>query len=223
MSRRGVVVGVVVVLVLAGGAVAVDALARDRVEQRIATEVAAGFELGEVPDVEISGTTFLPQVLGGSVSHVRVSADAATIGDLPMEDVVVSLEGVSAREPYVADVVDFSGLVPLEAAQATLPDELVLRIDGGAVHVSASVLGLPLEVAATPVADGRAVVARVDSLTLAGVTVQVSELPPAVAAAIEEIRVPVDGLPEGMILTAVEATPAGLQVTATGTEISLTR
>jgi len=217
-----VVIGVVVVAVLAGGAVAVDAVARDRVEAQIAAEVAAGFGLESEPDVEIAGTTFLPQVLGGSVETVRVSADAATIGTLPMEEVTVTLTGVSAREPYVADAVDFTGLVPLAAAQEQVPEELELRIEDGAVLVGASVLGLPLEVTATPVADGRAVVARVDALSLGGLTVQVTDLPESVAQTIDGIRVPIDGLPESMTLTSVTATEAGFQVEATGTEVALT-
>jgi len=216
------VVGVVVVAVLAGGAVAVDAVARDRVEERIAAEVAEGFGLDAEPDVEIAGTAFLPQVLGGTVGDVRVSADAATLGTLPMEDVVVRLTGVSAREPYVARAVDLAGLVPLAAAQDQVPGELELRIEDGAVLVGASVLGLPLEVTATPVADGRAVVARVDALSLGGLSVQVTDLPASIARAIGEIRVPVDGLPASMTLTAVTAAPEGFHVTATGTDVALT-
>ncbi len=216
------VAGVVTVLILGAGAVVVDTVARDRVEARIAEEVAREFGLGSRPEVAISGTTFLPQVFGGSVESVRVAADAATLGVLPMEDVVVELGGVSAREPYSADVVDFSGVIPLESVRDLNDSALEISIEDGALVVGAVVLGLPLEVGVTPVADGRAVVARVETLSLAGVTVQVADLPESVAQAIGRVRVPIDALPEGMSLTSVTVLDEGFHVTARGTAIPLT-
>ncbi|MDQ2624773.1 MAG: DUF2993 domain-containing protein [Actinomycetota bacterium] len=209
------------VLILAGGAVAVDAIARDRVEARVAEEVAASFGLDSRPDVEISGTAFLPQVLGGSVERVVLSADAATLGTLPMEDVVVTLSGVSPREPFVADVVDFEGVVPLSAVQELNSTEIDIRIQDGAVVVGGAVLGVPLEAHVTPVADGRAVVARLDTVTLAGLSVAVADLPASVAQAIGGVRVPIDALPEGLTLTHVTVGLTGFHVEASGTKVAL--
>jgi len=217
-----VVAGVVTVLILGAGAVAVDMIARDRVEARIADEVAREFGLESRPEVEISGTTFLPQVFGGSVERVRLAADAATLGELPMEDVVVELSGVSAREPYSADVIDFSGVVPLDSVRDINDSALDISIEDGAVVVGAVVLGLPLEAGVVPVADGRAVVARVETLSLAGVTVRVADLPESVVQAIGAVRVPIDALPEGMALTSVTVLDEGFHVTARGTSIPLT-
>jgi len=222
VSRRGVWTSVVVVLILAGGAVAVDLLARDRVEARIAEEVASSFETGSRPEVEISGTAFLPQVIGGKVDRVRVSADAAKVGELPMEDVVLELSGVSPSEPYRADRVDFEGLVPLASAQGVAPEGIELRLEESAVVMVTEVLGLELQAAARPIADGRAVVAQVETLSLAGVTVEVADLPAAVAEALSEVRIPIDGLPEGMELSSVTVVDAGFAVSARGENLAVT-
>lgn len=221
MSRRGVVAGVVTVLILAGGAVAADAIARDRVEDRIAEEVALELGIDSLPGVTVAGTAFLPQVVGGSIGHVRVEADAATLDSLPMVDLVLELEDVSASEPYIAGIASFTGVVPLEAVRELNDAELDIAIEDGIVVVSAELLGFPVEAVVTPVADGRDVVARVDSLRLAGVEVELTELSESLATELTEVRVPIDGLPEGMELTEVTVIDEGFHVSARGTGIAL--
>jgi len=216
-----VVAGVVTVLVLAGGAVAADVIARGRVEERIAEEVAREFALEARPDVIVGGAAFLPQVAGGSIGHVRVEADAATLDSLPMVDLVLELEGVSASEPYTAELAEFTGVVPLDAVRELNDAELDIAIEDGAVVVSAELLGFPVEAIVTPVADGRAVVANLDSLRLAGITVELEELSGQLAEALSAVRVPIDGLPEGMELTEVIVVDDGFFVAARGTDITL--
>ena len=221
MSRRGAVAGVVTVVILAGGAVAVDVIARDRAEERIAEEVAIELGLEDSPEVTVGGTVFLPQVAGGSISHVRVEAESATLASLPMVDLVLELEGVSASEPYTAELADFTGIVPLDAVRELNDAELDISIEDGAVVVGAELLGFPVEATVTPVADGRAVVATVESLRLAGITVELSELSESLAQSLTEIRVPIDGLPEGMELTEVIVVDDGFFVTARGADVTL--
>lgn len=221
MSRRGAVAGVVTVVILAGGAVAVDAIARDRAEERIAEEVAIELGLEDSPEVTVGGMVFLPQVAGGSISHVRVEAESATLASLPMVDLVLELEGVSASEPYTAELADFTGIVPLDAVRELNDAELDISIEDGAVVVGAELLGFPVEATVTPVADGRAVVATVESLRLAGITVELSELSESLAQSLTEIRVPIDGLPEGMELTEVIVVDDGFFVTARGADVTL--
>jgi len=221
VSRRGAVAGVVTVVILAGGAVAVDVIARDRAEERIAEEVAIELGLEDSPEVTVGGTVFLPQVAGGSISHVRVEAESATLASLPMVDLVLELEGVSASEPYTAELADFTGIVPLDAVRELNDAELDISIEDGAVVVGAELLGFPVEATVTPVADGRAVVATVESLRLAGITVELSELSESLAQSLTEIRVPIDGLPEGMELTKVIVVDDGFFVTARGADVTL--
>lgn len=221
MSRRGAVAGVVTVVILAGGAVAVDVIARDRAEERIAEEVAIELGLEDSPEVTVGGTVFLPQVAGGSISHVRVEAESATLASLPMVDLVLELEGVSASEPYTAELADFTGIVPLDAVRELNDAELDISIEDGAVVVGAELLGFPVEAIVTPVADGRAVVATVESLRLAGITVELSELSESLAQSLTEVRVPIDGLPEGMELTEVIVVDDGFFVTARGADVTL--
>ena len=211
----------VVLLGLAGVGVAADFIVRDVVEERVAEQLAAQFGVASPPLVEISGTVFLPQVVKGSLDRVRFSADDATVGELPMEDVVVDLADVGTSEPYVAQSVSFTGFVPLAAARDLAPEGLELRIEDGAVVVVTEVLGLTLEAVATAVADGRDVIAQVAELRLAGVSVGVEELPESVGEAISAVRIPVDGLPEGMELSEVTVEGEGFAVTAVGEQVAL--
>ena len=209
------------VLVLVGGAVLADAVTRARVEERIAAEAVAGFGLSQRTRVEIAGTVFLPQVLAGSLQRVDVAAAEAVVGAVPMTDVAVSLRELSPSEPYTAGAVDFEGFVPLTAAQALAPEGVEVSLEDGRVVVSAQVLGLALKTVGTPVAESREVVARVESLRLGGVEVTLEDLPGAVAEAVREVRIPVDGLPQGMALTGVRVEAEGFRVTATGVDVVL--
>lgn len=220
MARRVIWI-LVVVVVLAGGAVIADGVVRGETESRIAADTAAAFDLDAEPDVEILGTMFLPQLAGGTISKVRLRAAEATVGDLPLRDVVVDLEDVDVAEPHSTRQVRFTGLVPRDAVPSLGEVDGDLALADGQVVLEAELLGLPLLVRATPVPDGRAVIVRLDSLEIAGLEVPAEELPAPIAAALERFRIEVDALPEGMVLDSVTVVDDGFDIVASGTDIVL--
>lgn len=212
---RRVVWFLVVVVLLAGGAVAADVLVRGQTEDRIAQQTAETFDLAEQPEVTIPGMTFLPQLAGGTIAVVELRAAEATVGDVPLRDVVVELRDVDVAEPHTTREVTFRGLVPLEALTAEL------ELSEGFVVVRSEVLGMPLTVRATPEADGRAVVVRLDSVEVGGIVVPASELPAGLVDVLENFRVEVDALPERMVLDDVTVVEGGFLITASGTDVAL--
>lgn len=218
---RRVIWFLVVVVVLAGAAVIADTFVRGETEELIAAQTAAAFDLDRPPDVEISGVAFLPQLAGGTVGEVRLHAAEATIGDMPLRDVVVELTGVDVDEPHSTREVLFWGTVPLESLPALGESGVELGLADGQVVVEGELLGLPLLVRATPVAEGRAVVVRLDSIEVAGLEVPASDLPAPIAEALEGFRFEIDALPEGMVLDSVAVVGDGFGVVASGTDVPL--
>ncbi|NTW39087.1 MAG: DUF2993 domain-containing protein [Cellulomonadaceae bacterium] len=223
MGRRAVVVTVVGVVVLVGGAVVADGIARDRAEQRIATTLQTELGLAQPPDVTIDGSPFLTQLVAGELSDVHLTSPAATVGGLDLADITVDLSGVSTSAPTTAHDARVDALMTVDAAQALLPADLALdlAIDGSDLVASTTLLGLPLDAALTPRADGRAIVVDVRQITVAGLAVTVDDLPSALAAQVTGLRIPLDGLPDGTGLTSVTVTDAGLRLTAAGQDVVL--
>lgn len=218
---RRVIWVLVVVVVLAGGAVIADRVVRDQTEQRIAAQTAIAFDLDEPPAVEIVGSLFLPQVVGGTIEAVRLEAPQATVGELAMRDLTVNLSQVDVDLPYTTGHIDFSGTVPLESLPALAESDLDVRLTDGQVVVEAQLLGLPLSVRGTPVADGRAVVVHLDSVKVAGLDVPASDLPAPIAAFLADLRIEIDALPEGMVLDAVVVMGDGFRIAGSGTDVEL--
>ena len=218
---RRVVWFLVVVAVLVGGAVIADVLVRGQTEERIAAQTAVAFDLDHSPEVEILGPAFLPRLASGTIGEVRLRAAEATIGDVPLRDVLVELADVDVAEPHTTRSVQFWGTVPVESLPALGESGIELELADGQVVVEAELLGLPLRVLASPVADGRAVVVRLDSIEVAGLAVPAAELPAAITAALEGFRIEVDSLPEGMVLDSVSVVGDGFAIAASGSEVPL--
>ncbi|NCT91037.1 DUF2993 domain-containing protein [Cellulomonas sp. APG4] len=223
MGARGAIVGVVVVGVLAGGAVVVDRVLHAEAEQRIAGELQDEIPgLATEPDVTVHGFPFLTQVLAGELGAVDVTAPEATVQDLVLEDVVVRLEQVSTSRPTTAGSARMTAYAPLDQLTAALDLPLDLVIEGDRLVASTQLLGLPLEVLLVPTAGGDAVLVDVDGLRLAGATVSASDLPSALTEQLEGLEVPIDGLPEGLELTDLTLDEGGAQLVAEGTDVVLT-
>lgn len=218
MARR-VVWSLVVVVVLAGVAVVADVVVRQQTEQRIAADVAAAFDLAAPPHVEVGGTAILPQLASGEIGAVRLEADEATVGQVPLRDVVVDLEGVEVQAPHTTRQVQFRGVVSPDAL--TMFEGADIRLGDGQVVVVADLFGAELTVRATPVAQGRAVHVRLDSLEVAGAEVAAADLPAPVTALLERIRIEIDALPEGMVLDSVTVLDSGFAITASGADVAM--
>lgn len=222
MGARGVVAGVVVVGLLAGGAVVADRVLHAEAEQRIAAELQAEIPgLATEPDVTVHGFPFLTQVLAGELGTVDVTAPEATVQDVVLQDVDVRLEQVSTSRPTTAGSARMTAYAPLDQLTAALDLPLDLAIEGDRLVASTELLGLPLEVLLLPAAGGDAVVVDVDGLRLAGATVSAADLPAALTEQLEGLEVPLDGLPEGLELTELTLDEGGAHLVAEGSDVVL--
>jgi hypothetical protein len=219
---RGLIWTVVVLTVILGGATVADGLARSSAEDRVAAELNEALPGVEgVPEVTIGGFPFLTQMAAGRLRSVEITADRATVEGLPLEDVVVLLDGVTVDAPHVAEHGTMTALVRAEAIARAISLDLSMR--DGELVTSMSVLGLPLDVLFEARAAGRDVEVDVSGFVLAGAHVDADELPPAVTQQLQGLAFPVPGLPQGMALTQVTATADGLILTAEGRNVPLTR
>lgn len=218
--RGRVVVGLVVVgLVVAGAAVA-DGFARERTQEQLATGLQSQIAgLDTAPDVTIGGFPFLTQVLAGELDDVHLSAPALTVEGLRLDDVDVLLTGVSTDQPTTARHATMSAFASLASIQDVLDLPVDLALEGGMLVASGEFLGLTLEALLLPRPDGRAIGVDIDSLRIGGRTVSAEDLPAAVTDQFANLAIPVDGLPPGIELTAVELTPDGALLEAQGDDV----
>lgn len=222
MGRRAVVAGVVVVGVLAGGAVVADRVLHEQTEDRLASDLRDQIPgLDTEPDVTIAGFPFLTQVLAGELERVDVTAPEATVDGLLLEEVEVRLHEVSTDQPTTAGRARLTAFTSLDAMTAVLDLPLDLAIDGRHLVASADLLGLPLEVLLLPRAGGREVLVDIDAFRLGGATISADNLPGGVADQLDGLAFPLDGLPEGLELTAVTLEPDGARLVTEGTDVVL--
>src|SRR5450830_1224687 len=225
MRARGVVVGVVVLGVLAVGAAVADRAAASVAEQRAVTEIEAKLHVSGTPQVDVGGFPFLTQLLARSIDHATVHADAVTFNGVEVSDVDLDLRGVAIATPAVADRLVVTGtlspatLTRLAASSSGLAIEL--GGDGGALTASTTVLGVPLVALLAPLVEAGVIRVDVTSVRLGSLDVAVDALPRALADGLSGLKIPVDGLPDGMQLTAVAVVPGGARITAAGTDVSL--
>ena len=212
--------GLVVVGVLVAGGVVADGVARSSAEARLATTISAELP-GTEPTVRIAGTPFLTQVLAGRLAHVEVSAPAAELGGLALRGVLVQLDGVSTDQPTTAQQMTLTATVQPADLQEVLGLDVELSIDDGLLVASVDVLGVPIDIALEPRADGRSIAVDVASLSFGGLRVDVEDLPSALAGQLTDLVVPVEDLPEGISLTDVVVAPDGVHLTASGTDVVL--
>lgn len=220
--RRRVVSIVAVLVALVGGAAVVDSVVRVQTEDRIASEVTAIPGIDTTPGVTIGGFPFLTQLADGSLQSVRLTAPAATIEGLLLQDVVVDLTGVATEDPYTATGATMTASTTPDAVEQVLTVDLDLAIRGDELVAAMEVLGLPLDVVLMPRAAGREVQVDITGFRLAGVGVSADQLPPDVTALLQGLRFSLDGLPVGMTLTEVGVADGALQLRAVGAELDLT-
>ena len=228
MRARAVVTTVVVgLLLLGGGAVAADRTAHARAEAAARDAVAAGLTgVVGTPQVDIQGFPFLTQVRSGSLDHVTGSLAGATIGGTPARDVWIDAHGVHLGEPRTVDAVTLSATVPTSAIRTVLAGRtgmanLQLAVRDGSLVMSIDQLGVPVQVAATPVANDGDLTMSFTSVTIGAATIDVADLPSTLRALVGELMVPMNDLPGGLVLTGAVVVPTGVRVTAEGTDVPI--
>ncbi|WP_309133985.1 DUF2993 domain-containing protein [Cellulomonas sp.] len=224
-ARRAVVGTVVTLVVLAGAAVVVDRAALGMAEDRAAEVVTQQLDVVGEPDVTIHGFPFLTQLLTRSLDDVDATAAGVTLEGVDATDVSVHARDVGLEAPHTVGHARVEATLPPESLQQVVADragiDVDLAVDGEALRASGEVLGLTLSAGLVPrVEEGTLLVDLVD-VRLGSRTLDVTDLPGGLGDAASGIPVPVEGLPEGVVLTSATVVPGGVRVTAEGTDVVL--
>ncbi len=220
MGVRALVGTVVTLGVLAGGAVLADRVVHAATEDRLADELAQALPGDDRPDVMIEGFPFLTQVLAGELTSVHVTSPALTVEGLGLQDVDARLTDVTTDAPHTAGHARLEADVDPASLAALVPVDGEVTVDEAHVVVTTEVLGVPVEVLLEPSAAGREVRVAVVGVRVAMAEVSAEDLPAALVEPLEDLRLPVDGLPDGVELTDVRVADGVLSVAAEGTDVT---
>jgi hypothetical protein len=226
-AARGWVVGVAVLALLVGGAYAGDQYARGQTEQEVATQVATVFDGLDHPAVTIHGFPFVTQLIGGKFGHVTGTTDRVVFDGVTAADVKVEAHDVT-MSPTRAGSATVSATISAQTAEDLLRtrtglDDLGVRVEGDRLVVTTDLYGHQLAVSGTLTASPGAVHVSLGTASLGGVSTDLSGLPSGLRHRLDDLAIPVTGLPAGFHLTGAQVVPDGLRFTATATDVRLTR
>ncbi|NYI07517.1 LmeA family phospholipid-binding protein [Allostreptomyces psammosilenae] len=241
MARRGLKIGIGVLVVLGGLTVAADRVAVGFAEDRIAEAVRSRMDLARTPEVRVDGFPFLTQVVGRDLEEVSVTAEdvtstASTDGgaaDLTVDRLETTLRGVrldadfsggTAAEAEATLTLSYEDLSAAIGNGVTLSPAGDTDVEGGNVRVAGryELFGQTLELAYI----GRVEVAGDDTLRLELLQAEGGgALPSALEALVRQAAGAgerrVAQLPEGVALESLRTTPDAVVVHATGTDVPL--
>lgn len=229
MRRAGIVL-VATLVVLFAAAVVADRLAVGATARGIAADLGSGpIRLSEDAEVRINGFPYLTQLMAGNLQEITLTAESAVFDGLEVTDIDGVARGVETSDPYNADVARLTVTFPRETVVQALRRsplaERGLEFDVGMagldVVVSTTFLSLPVEATLRPEPAGRAIRLDVQSVTLAGLTVSVEDMPRRLREALEDLRIPLEPLPEGLDVVDVRVLVDGLRITARGSDLDL--
>lgn len=199
----------------------------------LATELQRVGALRERPTVEVAGFPFLTQALGGRYERIEVAADDVPAGEIALSRFEAVLSG--ARVPLSDALGRDVDQVPVDLVEARVrlaydvlsqrsgSRRLTVTPAGDRVRVvgSVEVLGRTLSAAAvsTVTVEGDEVVLTASSFEVGG-SVASAALTRALRDRLD-LRVPVRGLPYGLVVERVAVQPDGLVVTATARDTVL--
>ncbi|PBC66121.1 hypothetical protein BX265_8566 [Streptomyces sp. TLI_235] len=206
---------------LAAAAVGTDRVAAGAAEDRLAHRVSARQPaVVGTPEVIVGGFPFLLEAARGTFPEVAVRADAHTAGGLPVT-ARVDLRDVSERSGhYTAAGADARFTVPFDALAAGLGPDSEVTADHGRLHLTRTVLGLPLDVTADVALAGGTVSVRPVGATLAGRPLDPSDSRFAAVFQARDRTLP--ELPIGLAASSVTVDAAGLTVHARADAVTLT-
>ncbi|WP_164983847.1 DUF2993 domain-containing protein [Cellulomonas endophytica] len=230
--RRGclpaLVALVLLLVLLAVGALLADRWARGRVEDRVVAQVDDAIA-GEGTAATVEGFPVLTQIAGRSLDRVRVTADAALVAGVRAEDVRVDARDVGLGEDATVRAATLQASLPEASVQALVDrhlagraeQDVVVQVRDGVLTARTEVVGVDVGVDLAPtVVDGTLVV-DVTTARVAGTAVAVEELPGSLAERLQDLAVPVEGLPAGLELTGARVVGSTILVEAVGTDVRL--
>jgi hypothetical protein len=225
------VVVVIVVAVLAAGAIVADLTLRSFAESAAKTAIAEKLPKNVSGDVAVSigGFSFLAQLLAGSFDDVTLDAPALTVDGIPVDaHVVASGVPTDLNKPVKNATATFSLSEAAVNSIVKIPGAGAITLaDGSAGYTgSADLFGFSIgyTVAATAsVAPGNTIVFTPTKVELSSgsSTLDVGQL----LSGIQNTQIPVcvaDRLPQSITVTGIQLAPGSATVDVTGSDIPLT-
>ncbi len=219
-------VGLTLLVLLAIGLVVADLVAAQRTRETVADDISENLDdVVGTPTVDVGGFPFLLQLARGELRRLDATVEGATLGGIAMTDLSVVADGVSTSTPHTADEVVVQATIPTSSLQEAVVErtslELTVEVAGDALRLRGTVLGLDLTGDLTPrVEDGRLFV-DVQTLSVGGVRVEIDALPAELSSRLTDLEVPVQELPDGLVLTDAVVQSDGVRVTASGTDVEV--
>ena len=226
MSARGVAIGVLTTcVVLVAGAFVADRVAESSAEKQVVAAIEQNLDVVGTPTVELGGFPFLTQLLAGSIDDVTGQVDGVTLDGIDATDVTFDGHGVSTAEPYTVSTATISATLPTASIEQIVADrsdlEIAVAVEGNALTASGEVLGLRLAANLVPRVEDGTLLVSVENVQIAGLTVSVDDLPNAIGNRLTDIEIPVEGLPDGLVLSDATVVADGVRITADGTDVVL--
>lgn len=217
-----IVIVVLVIAVIVGDRVAVV-----MAQNEIARKIAADYNLPHQPSVNIGGYPFLNQAADGNYDNIKIRIGDWSEQNLSVHNLNITLTDVSAplsdllnnrTSNLVAQTATATAVVPYDIVQTYAPPEvesIANSPDGLSVTGTFSVEGIPIPVPATVVVT---VIPSTDGIEVTPVSARAKAGGPTIPLSLLRqtltFTVPLQRLPLGARLTAIEPTADGLQVTA---------
>ncbi len=241
MRRRGVWITIAVVVVLGGLLVAADRIALGYAESTAAQRIRSSRGLSREPQVSIKGFPFLTQVIGRKLDDVTVTADDVETapgttgngeGRLRIAHLTSDMRGVRISGSFnsaVADTATGTALVTYADLSTGAPAGVSVSYGGRNTAGKGEV-----KVTGTIVLPGFGAVTRsvISDVTVSGgdtVRLHARSVPGGTIPGLERlVRDKIDfnrnlsGLPAGISLVSVQATPDGVLIALTGRNVALT-
>ncbi|MFC8190185.1 DUF2993 domain-containing protein [Cellulomonas sp. NPDC057328] len=224
-ARRAVVGTVVTLVVLGAGAVVADRVALGVAEDRAREVVTQQLAVTGDPEVAIHGFPFLTQLLAGELDDVDAAATGLTLEGVEATDVRVTAQGVGLTAPHTVRAATLAATLPPESLERVLADRaglaVDLTVDAGVLRAGGEVLGLALSAGLVPRVEDGVLLVDLTDVALGERTLDLDDLPGGLGDRVTGLEVPVEGLPEGVVLTSASVVPGGVRVTAEGADVVL--
>ncbi|QCB92384.1 DUF2993 domain-containing protein [Cellulomonas shaoxiangyii] len=226
MGARRALVGTVVTLVVVGaGAVVADRVALGLAEDRAREVVTQQLAVTGEPDVTIHGFPFLTQLAARELDDVDAAAAGLTLEGIDATDVRVTAQGVGLTEPATVRAATLAATLPPASLERVLVEQtdldVTLTVEGGLLRVAGDVLGLSLSAGLEPRVEDGVLLVDLADVALGDRRLDLDDLPGGLGDDVSGIEVPVEGLPEGVVLTSAVVVPDGVRITAEGTDVVL--
>ena len=169
----------------------------------------------------IEGGPVTPQLAKGSLSHVKVTMnDVPLQGGMALSKVDVDLTDVSTSSPRTAGTVAAHATLTTDQIQKLLGDAWKVTPQGDSLQIGTTG-ALPISGTVQPVVEAGKLNLNLTGVTVLGVQVDPANIPAIIKDRLNGLTAGLGSLPLGLQLSTVTVTPAGVDLTANGVDVTL--